>query len=120
MDSVIYPLGSEDLPGNEFRIADLNEREARIQRAFLPAGVEYDSCEYWEHLRAMTKAERIRQSCQMTQMLFEEVQAEIKAEHPDWGERQQRIEFVARMYGPILAGHFRRYVEAKGIYVDSH
>lgn len=111
---------NDDLSGNEFRIADLGEREARIRRAFLPPSIEYDSPEYWAHLRSMTKAERMRQSFEMSEMMFEDVRAEIKAEHPQWSEREQKIEFVARMYGPILAEHFQRHVKAKGIYVHSH
>jgi len=111
---------NDDKPGCEYLIPELAEREARIRRAFLPSGMEYDSREYWQYLRLQNEAERTRESLQMTQLMFEEVQAEIKTEHPDRSERLLKIEFVARMYGPTLAEHFRRHVKEKGIYVHSH
>lgn len=36
-----------------------------------------------------------------------------------WSEREQKIEFVARMYGPTLAEGFRRDLEKKKIYGNS-
>ena len=42
---------------------------------------------------------------------FASVRNEIVDLHPTWSEREQNVEFVGRMYGPRLAGHFRDYLE---------
>ena len=55
----------------------------------------------------------------MTEMFFNEVREEIKIELPKWNESEQKIEFVARMYGPTLAEGFRRDLEKKKIYGNS-
>jgi hypothetical protein len=57
-------------------------------------------------MQRMSKAEAWNESTLMTEMLFREVREEIESEHPDWDERELKTEFVARMYGPTLAGHF--------------
>jgi len=103
---------NDDEPGNEYRIADLDERQAHIQRAVLPPDIEFDSPAFWERIRRMTKAEKLHESQTMTSMLFKEVRSEIKTEHPDWNEKEQRIEFVARMYGPTLAARLRDHQES--------
>jgi len=110
---------NDDEPGNEWRMPDLAEREARIRRAVFPPGIEYDSPKYWDWMRRMTKAEGCRLSRLMTSMLFNEVRLEIEAEHPDWSELDKKVEFCARMYGPTLAGHLRRWMEKRETHGDS-
>jgi hypothetical protein len=110
---------NDDRPGNEFRIADLSEREARIRQKFLPAEIELNSDEYWEYMHGLSKAEKWRQSGAMTKMLFDKVRAEIRAEHLGWSGQERKIEFVARMYGPTLAEGFRRDLEKKKLYGNS-
>ena len=57
---------NDDEPGNEFRIADYDVRAVRIQRMFLPPGIELNSPEYWDYMRSLTPAERFQQSSEMT------------------------------------------------------
>ncbi|HVF09609.1 MAG TPA: hypothetical protein VNA16_02345 [Abditibacteriaceae bacterium] len=104
---------NDDVPGCEHRIADLAEREAHVRRAVLPPDVEFNSPAYWERMRRMTRKEAWRENAIMTSMLFDEVRAETKADHPHWNQQKQNIELVARMYGPTLAGRYRRYMEKR-------
>ena len=102
---------NDDGPDGEYRIADYDARSERIRRAVL--GDDLDSEAYWDRLRNMSKSEGWRLTSRMTQMFFDEVRAEIKAEHPQWNQQEQNIELVARMYGPTLAGRYRRYIEKR-------
>jgi hypothetical protein len=108
---------NDDVPGCEYRIADYEARGDRIQRAAM--GDDMGSDAFWERLRAMSRAERWRLSNLMTQMFFDEVRAEIEAEHPQASEQDRKVEFVARMYGPSLAGHYRRHLEKRESNVNS-
>ena len=110
---------NDDGPGGEWRMPDLAEREARIRRAVVPSEIELDSPEYWDWMRGLGRGEAWNVSQTMTAMLFNEVHAEIEAEHPEWSVLDKKVEFCARMYGPTLAGHLRRWMEKEAINGDS-
>jgi hypothetical protein len=90
---------------------DLADREARIRRSVTPQEIELDTPEYWEWMRGLGKGEAYRLSARMTTMLCDDVHGEIAVDHPDWDDKERKIEFVKRMYGPTLAGHLRRWMD---------
>ena len=60
---------NDDEPGNEWRMPDLAEREARIRRAVIPQEIELDTPEYWEWMRGLGKVGTWKVSARMTTML---------------------------------------------------
>lgn len=106
---------NDDIPGREYRIADYEARNERIQRAVLaermkiaPQEVALDDL-----LFRFNRAEKFALSNEVTMRFFREVQDKIAAEHPDFDEDERRAEFVARMYGPTLGERYRRYLKSR-------
>ena len=121
MNEISATKWNDDEPGCEFRINGYEERGDRIQREVIweKLGVEVGSAESWKLMRAMSGGERFALGANMTRRFFAEVRAEIVAEHPTWNETERKIAFVARMYGPTLADHFRRSLEERRTFKET-
>jgi uncharacterized protein YeaO (DUF488 family) len=54
---------------------------------------------YWDHVRAMSPAEKIRKSFAMFQSYYNEAANRYRKEHPDVSDREVRIAMAKRLYG---------------------
>jgi hypothetical protein len=54
---------------------------------------------YWDHVRAMSPAERMRNCFRMSQSFYTQIAARYRKEHPDIGDRELRIVMAKRLYG---------------------
>ncbi|MCL2004846.1 MAG: hypothetical protein FWG73_01665 [Planctomycetaceae bacterium] len=54
---------------------------------------------YWDHVRAMSPAERIRGCFRMFQSFYSQAAIRYQKEHHGIGERELRIAMAKRLYG---------------------
>ena len=54
---------------------------------------------YWDHVRAMSPAERMRGSFRMFQSFYSQAAIRYRKEHPGISERELRITMAKRLYG---------------------
>jgi uncharacterized protein YeaO (DUF488 family) len=54
---------------------------------------------YWDHVRAMSPAEKIRKSFSMFQSYYDEAANRYRKEHPGVSDREVRIAMAKRLYG---------------------
>jgi len=54
---------------------------------------------YWDHVRAMSPAERMRNCFLMFQSFYSQAAARYRKEHPGISERELRIAMAKRLYG---------------------
>jgi len=54
---------------------------------------------YWDHVRAMSPAEKIRKSFSMFQSYYDEAANRYRKEHPGSSDREVRIAMAKRLYG---------------------
>ena len=54
---------------------------------------------YWEHVRAMNPAERMRGCFRMFQSFYSQAALRYQKEHPGIDERKLRIAMAKRLYG---------------------
>ena len=54
---------------------------------------------YWDHVRAMSPAERMRGCFTMFQSFYTQTAKRYRKEHPDISERELRIAMAKRLYG---------------------
>ncbi len=106
---------NDDVPGREFRIADYEARGERIQRQVFAEklGIAPQDVVLDEAMSRFTKAENRELGHEMTNRFFREVENEIAAEHPEYGQDEIRIEQVTRMYGPTLGARFGEILRQK-------
>jgi hypothetical protein len=54
---------------------------------------------YWDHVRAMSPAERVRNCFSMFQSYYTEASKRYRKEHPGISDRELRIAMAKRLYG---------------------
>ena len=54
---------------------------------------------YWDHVRSMSPAERMRNCFQMFQSFYLQASARYRKEHPNVSERELRVAMAKRLYG---------------------
>jgi hypothetical protein len=54
---------------------------------------------YWDHVRAMSPAERVRDCFSMFQSYYTEASNQYRKEHPGTSDRELRIAMAKRLYG---------------------
>jgi len=54
---------------------------------------------YWDHVRAMSPAQRMRDCFTMFQSFYTQASARYRKEHPGISDREVRIAMAKRLYG---------------------
>jgi hypothetical protein len=54
---------------------------------------------YWDHVRTMSPAERMRKSFAMFQSLYAHISNQYRKAHPGISDRELRIAMAKRLYG---------------------